>query len=130
MKRVLMTILAAMLLVTAATAQSLKFQTFTDSVGVKQKGVPISSQVEVAFPVSGPATLVNALKKAYSERYEIPVSDIKDGKTFYHSISTVVQDYFAQGEACAEIILKKIEEHSTAPTERLIASRFLPGESC
>ncbi|SCX08353.1 diguanylate cyclase (GGDEF) domain-containing protein [Lachnospiraceae bacterium YSD2013] len=55
---------------------------------------------------------------------------IKDGKTFYPSISTVVQDYFAQGEACAEIILKKIEEHSTAPTERLIASRFLPGESC
>lgn len=82
-----MTILAAVLLVTAATAQSLKFQTFTDSVGVKQKGVPISSQVEVAFPVSGPATLVNALKKAYSERYEIPVSDIKDGKTFANKLA-------------------------------------------
>ena len=82
-----MTILAAVLLVTAATAQSLKFQTFTDSVGVKLKGVPISSQVEVAFPVSGPATLVNALKKAYSERYEIPVSDIKDGKTFANKLA-------------------------------------------
>ena len=82
-----MTILAAVLLVTVATAQSLKFQTFTDSVGVKLKGVPISSQVEVAFPVSGPATLVNALKKAYSERYEIPVSDIKDGKTFANKLA-------------------------------------------
>ena len=87
MKRVLMTILAAMLLVTAATAQSLKFQTFTDSVGVKQKGVPISSSVKVDFPVSGPSALVNALKAALSERYEIPVSDIKDGKTFANKLA-------------------------------------------
>lgn len=55
---------------------------------------------------------------------------IRDGKTFYPSIATVVQDYFIQGEACAEIIIKKINEHSMAPTERLISSSFLAGESC
>ena len=87
MKRVLMTILAAMLLVTAATAQSLKFQTFTDSVGVKQKGVPISSSVKVDFPVSGPSALVNALKAALSERYKIPVAQITDGKTFANKLA-------------------------------------------
>ncbi len=87
MKRVLMTILAAVLLVTAATAQSLKFQTFTDSVGVKQKGVPISSSVKVDFPVSGPSALVNALKAALSERYKIPVAQITDGKTFANKLA-------------------------------------------
>ena len=55
---------------------------------------------------------------------------IRDGKTFFPSISTVVQDYYAQGEACAEIIYKQIIEKSMAPTERLIASDFLGGESC
>ncbi|MBO4678340.1 MAG: GGDEF domain-containing protein [Lachnospiraceae bacterium] len=55
---------------------------------------------------------------------------IRDGKTFYPSIATVLQDYYTQGYACAEIIYKKISENSTAPTERLIASKFLPGESC
>jgi len=55
---------------------------------------------------------------------------IRDGKTFYPSIATVLQDYYSQGYACAEIIYKKIQEGSTEPTERLIASKFLPGESC
>ena len=55
---------------------------------------------------------------------------ISDGRTFYPSISAVVQDYYVQGEACAEIIYKKIETASMAPTERLITSSFLGGESC
>ncbi|MBR2105122.1 MAG: DUF3298 domain-containing protein [Bacteroidales bacterium] len=87
MKRVLMTFLAAVLLVTASTAQSLKFQSFADSVGVKQKGVPISSSVKVDFPVSGPSALVNALKATFSERYKIPVAQITDGKTFANKLA-------------------------------------------
>ncbi|MBO7567490.1 MAG: DUF3298 domain-containing protein [Bacteroidales bacterium] len=87
MKRVLMTILAAVLLVSVSTAQSLKFQSFADSVKVKQKGVPISSVVTVDFPVSGPATVVNALKAALSERFKIPVAQITDGKTFANKLA-------------------------------------------
>ncbi|MCR5720789.1 MAG: GGDEF domain-containing protein [Lachnospiraceae bacterium] len=55
---------------------------------------------------------------------------ISDGRTFYPSISTVVQDYYVQGEACAEIVYDKIQKNSMAPTERLISSSFLGGESC
>ena len=86
MKRVLMTILAAVLLVSVATAQSLEFKTFTDSVGVKQKNIPIWSSVEIEFPVNGPATLVNALKKNFAERLGVTVADTKDGKTFANKV--------------------------------------------
>ncbi len=55
---------------------------------------------------------------------------IRDGKTFYPSIATVEQDYFAQGQACAEILYDRMEKHSTFPVERLIPSRYLAGESC
>ena len=55
---------------------------------------------------------------------------IRDGKTFFPSISTVVQDYYAQGQACAEVICQKMKKKTMAPTERLITSSFLGGESC
>jgi len=87
MKKVLMTALAAAFAVSAASAQSLKFQTFADSIGIKQKNVPTYSVVEVAFPVDGPAALVKSLKTTLSERYQIPVAEIKDGKTFANKLA-------------------------------------------
>lgn len=82
-----MTILAAVLLVTVSTAQSLKFQSFTDSVGIKQKNVPTSSVVKVDFPVEGPTALVNSLKTTLAERFELTKDDAKDGKTFANKLA-------------------------------------------
>jgi hypothetical protein len=86
MKRVLMTILASVLWVSASTAQSLNFQTFTDSLGIKQKNIPIWSAVEVDFPVSGPSKLVNALKKSLAACLGVAVADAQDGNTFANKV--------------------------------------------
>lgn len=87
MRRLLMTVLAAAFAVSAASAQSLKFQTFADSVGIKQKGVPTYSAVTVAYPVDGPAALVKSIKTTFSERYQIPMASITDGKTFANKLA-------------------------------------------
>ncbi len=82
-----MTALAVALTAGVVSAQSLKFQTFADSVGIKQKGVPTYSAVKVAYPVDGPAALVKSLKTTLSERYNIPMASITDGKTFANKLA-------------------------------------------
>lgn len=82
-----MTALAAAFAVSAASAQSLKFQTFADSVGIKQRGVPTYSAVKVAYPVDGPAALVKSLKTTLSERYGIPMANFTDGKSFANKLA-------------------------------------------
>ena len=86
MKKLLTAMLAAAFTVSAASAQSLKFQTVTDSVGIKHKGVPIYSLAKVAFPVDGPAKLVNSLKTTLSERLGITMSSTDDGITFVRKV--------------------------------------------
>ena len=109
MKRVLMTILAAVLLVSASTAQSLRFQTFTDSVGVMMNGVPIYSTVKVDFPVDGPAKLVTAIKNAMAKRLEVSMADTKDGKTFVNKVANkTVADL-------KEMFVKDYDQDETIP---------------
>ena len=82
-----MTALAVALTAGVVSAQSLKFQTFADSVGISQKNVPIYSTVKVDFPVDGPTALVNSLKTTLSEHYQLPKADTKDGKTFANKLA-------------------------------------------
>lgn len=55
---------------------------------------------------------------------------IKEGKTFFPSLTTVCQDYFELGKACGQIVLNQVEAGVVEPCDRLIDTVFLPGESC
>ena len=55
--------------------------------------------------------------------------NVRSGRTFYPSISTVEQRFDIQGEKCIEVLLK-VFDGEEAPRETYVESKFLPGESC
>lgn len=55
--------------------------------------------------------------------------NVRSGRTFYPSISTVEQRFDIQGEKCVDVLLK-IFDGEEAPRETYVESKFLPGESC
>lgn len=68
--------------------EPLKFQRFQDSVGFVANNVTHFAISMVDFPVSGPEALVNVLKGILAERYQLPIDDAKDGKTFVNKVAT------------------------------------------
>lgn len=55
--------------------------------------------------------------------------NVRSGRTFYPSISTVEQRFDIQGEKCVEVLMK-VFNNEEAPKVTYVESKFLPGESC
>lgn len=140
MKKVFLTIVAAALLGSVASAQNISVKTFTDSVGVTKKGFPIYTKVKVDFPLSGPQGAVNSVKSCLLDFYQIDRSDVKDGKSYAHILAqnqvNRLTEYFNDNyeaddplppEISLDLLIEKAYESNTLVTYTLGGYEYLGG---